>query len=211
MQKIGQLQKYVLIKEDQKPTFFHPEGSEDQARLIKMRLLSEQALNIFVEALDADPDTGEIPDIRFLTSVPAGLEQIEFHFLGSFALIFVGGNVWLDTFDNTAFDIEMIDATSFARIHEREERDPRILEIERAARHNSMLLQQQMEADRAAFREEMARFAQEAQKNVATSSSPASSATASASAQSAAPASTGDNKSPAATSGANGGEPQGNA
>lgn len=211
MQKIGQIQKYVQVREDEKPVFYHPEGSDDQSRLIKMRLLSEQSVNLFIEPLDADPDTGEIPEIRFLTSVPAGLEQIEFHYLGSFALLLMGATVWLDTYDNTAFNVESVDAQSFSRLWEREERDPRILEIERAARRNSMLLQQQMEADRAAFREEMAAMRQEAQRNVASSSSAAPASAGSQQAQSAAPASAGDNNSGVSAAGTNGGEPEANA
>lgn len=209
MQKIGQLQTYVEVKETDDATFLHPIGQEDQSRLIKMRFLSEQPTKLFVEAVN--PQTGEFGELRYLTQIEPGLDQIEFYYRGSFVLRLVGGNVWLDTFDNTAFEIESADPDSFARLWEREERDPRILEIERAARHNSMRLEEQMRAERAAFREEMAAIRQEVQKNVTPPSSSSSSSAGSQSAQSSAPASTGDNKSAATAAGPNGGEPQGNA
>lgn len=209
MQKIGQLQSYVEVLETQVPTFLHPVGQEDQSRLIKMRIRAAQATNLYVQPIDLE--SGEVGDDIFLAHIEPGLDQIEFYYVGSFGLRLMGGNVWLDTYDNTAFNIESADPTSFARLWEREERDPRILEIERSARHNSMLLQQQMEADRAAFRQEMAAMRQEAQNHVTPAQSPAPAPTGSQQAQSPASAPTGDNRTPAATAGTNGGEPQANA
>lgn len=170
MQKIGQLQTYVEVPEAQAPVFRHPQGN-DQSRLIKMRILAENSVNLFVERLDADPDTGEVEPIRFLAHIAPGMEQLEFYYQGSFSLQAVGGSIWLDTYDNTSFNVESVSPESFARLWEREERDPRILEIEQAARHNQARLQQQMEADRAAFRAEMEAVRAEVQKNVNTSTS----------------------------------------
>lgn len=162
MQKIGMLQAFVELAETEDATFVHPEGQADQSRLIKMRILAEKPVNLFVVPVEYDYDEGEVIEhhdsdefIRFLTHVEAGMEQIEFYWRGSFCLRVMGGNIWLDTYDNTAFNVESSDPTSYARLWEREERDPRILEIERQARHNQNQLRQEMEADRARFMAEM--------------------------------------------------------
>ncbi|KGE02474.1 hypothetical protein [Rhizobium sp. YS-1r] len=168
MQKIGMLDAFVRLSETEDATFSHPAGNDDQSRLIKMRVLAENPVNLFLERLDADPETGEVGELRFLTHVEAGLDQIEFYYRGAFALRVKGGTIWLDTADNTAFNVESVSPESFARLWEREERDPRILEIERQARHNQMILQQQMEADRAEFFAMM-----EAMKKNVTPSAPA--------------------------------------
>lgn len=177
MQKIGMLQAFVELDETGDATFVHPEGNADQSRLIKMRILAEKPVNLFIVPVEYDYIEGTVTEhhdsddfIRFLTHVEAGMEQIEFYWQGSFCLRFkpTGAmegeavRIWLDTYDNTAFNVEASDPTSFARLWEREERDPRILEIERAARHNQMRLQAQMEADRAEF----ANMLSEMKKNV---------------------------------------------
>lgn len=156
MQKIGQFQAYAELTEAKGAVFLHPEGLEDQARKIKMRLLSESAVNLFIEPLTADPETGEVEPVRFLARVEPGMENIEFYYLGSFQLTPVGGNVWLDTYDNTSFDIESLTPESFARVWEREERDPRILEMEMAARYNQRLRDEQLAVDRAEHNARMA-------------------------------------------------------
>lgn len=167
MQKIGMLQAFVELKETEDATFVHPQGQEDQSRLIKMRILAEHAVNLYIVPVDYeyasyDEDGVLLPGrvvehydepefVRFLAHVEPGLEQLEFYWRGSFCLRLIGGGIWLDTYDNTAFNVESVDPVSFARLWEREERDPRILEIERMARHNQMALQEQMRADMAAF------------------------------------------------------------
>lgn len=194
MQKIGQLQSYVRVTEVDGAFFAHPEGQADQSRLIKMRILSEASVNLFVVTDQTDPETGEVFEhIQFLTNVPAGLEQIEFYYLGSFALQPSGGSIWLDTFDNTAFNVESVDPESFARIWEREERDPRILEIERAARHNQERMRAQMEADFAAH---AARMEEKYAATVTKAPSPAEPAAPSLPAPSAPAAPASDNQSP---------------
>ncbi len=174
MQKIGMLQAFVQLKETEDATFVHPWGNEDQARLIKMRILAENAVNLYIVPVRYDYETKTVVEhhddpefVHFLAHVEPGLEQLEFYWQGSFCLRLMGGNIWLDTYDNTAFNVESVDPASFARLWEREERDPRILEIERQARHNQMLLQEQMAADRAAFASQMAELVQQAKTNVA--------------------------------------------
>lgn len=169
MQKIGMLQAFVQLEETEDATFVHPEGQHDQARLIKMRILAEKAVNLYIVPVEYDYEARQVtahhdePEfVRFLAHVEPGMEQIEFYYCGSFCLRLMGGNIWLDTYDNSAFNIESVDPVSFARLWEREERDPRILEIERAARHNQNALREQMEADRAQFLLMMS----EMQKNV---------------------------------------------
>ncbi len=192
MQKLGMIQAFVELGELEDATFAHPQGNEDQARLIKMRILAEKPVNMYIVPVEYQypsyDENGQYqpgrvtahhegPEfVRFLAHVEPGLEQIEFYYRGSFCLRLMGGGIWLDTYDNTAFNIESVDPVSFARMYEREERDPRILEIERAARHNSLMLQQQMEADRAQFIAMM-----EAMKNNVTPA-PSASGTATASA-----------------------------
>lgn len=166
MQKIGMLQAFVELKETEDATFVHPQGNEDQARLIKMRILAERAVNLYIVPVEYQHawydengvrQPGRVtahhdePDfVRFLAHVEPGLEQLEFYYRGSFCLRLMGGDIWLDTYDNTAFNVESVDPVSFARMWEREERDPRILEIERQARYNQMRLEEQMRADFAA-------------------------------------------------------------
>lgn len=208
MQKIGQLQAYVEVGETQGATFLHPEGTEEQARLIKMRILSEAAVNLYVEAIDADPETGEVEDLRFLTHVPPGIEQIEFYYKGSFALRLVGGNIWLDTYDNTSFNVEAADPTSFARLIEREERDPRILEIEQAARHNKRLFDEQRSADLAAYEARINAMEERLMKNVSTPSSDAGAAKTSIPAKSSIVPPTDDKSDAGTAEGGTGGEPK---
>ncbi|UIB81370.1 hypothetical protein [Flyfo microvirus Tbat2_83] len=172
MQKFGMIAAFVELTETDDATFVHPEGQADQARQIKMRINAEQAVSLWVVPVEfdydyVDPQTGERvgqvvehhddPEFtRFLAHIEPGLDQLEFYYQGSFCLRVKGGNIWLDTYDNTAFNVESVDPVSFARLWERDERDPRILEIERAARHNQNLLRAEMERDRAEFAAMMA-------------------------------------------------------
>lgn len=157
MQKIGMIQAYNSLDEGEDAVFVHPQGSLDNARLVKFRLIAETDVQIYVVPVEYDYDAGEVTahyddpeDTMFLTALKPGYEEVEFHYRGSFCLRLKGGKVWLDTYDNTALNIESADPQSYARLWEREERDPRILEIERAARHNQALLAEQMRRDFAA-------------------------------------------------------------
>lgn len=191
MQKIGQLQTYVEIPEAQAPVFLHPQGS-DQSRLIKMRILAENSVNLFVERIDADPETGEIEAIRFLAHVAPGMEQLEFYFKGSFALQAVGGSIWLDTYDNTSFNVESVSPESFARLHEREERDPRQLEMEQVARHNRRIFEEQRAADLAEYEARLIAMEERLLKSVTPPSSAPSAPATSVPAQSASVSSAND-------------------
>lgn len=157
MQKLGMIQAYSPLDEGQDALFVHPQGNIDNARLVKFRLLAESAVHLYLVPVDYDYDREKVtayhddPEFTiFLTAVQPGYEEVEFHYRGSFCLRLKGGGVWLDTYDNTALNVESADPQSYARLWEREERDPRILEIERAARHNQMILAEQMRADFAA-------------------------------------------------------------
>jgi hypothetical protein len=182
MQKLNMIEAYRELPEGENAVFFHPEGQETQSRLIKMRINAPQPVNLWLTPVDRiDPETGEVDEASiFLGHADAGLEQIEFYYRGSFALSALGGAIWLDTVDNTYFSVEASDDTSYARLWEREERDPRILEIEQAARHNQRILMEQMAADRAAFAAQMQALTESVKTNVSTSSAPASGGTASA-------------------------------
>lgn len=160
MQKLNMIQAFAELPEGTDATFAHPEGQADQARLIKMRINAPQDVNLYVTPVTIDYETGEVTQhdedaARFLAHVSAGFEQIEFTYQGSFCLSAIGGPIWLDTYDNTAFSVEASDLESYARLWEREERDPRILEIERMARHNQNMLRQQMADDMARYQREM--------------------------------------------------------
>lgn len=183
MQKFNMIQAFAELPEGMDATFVHPEGQVDQARLIKMRLNAPQDVNLYITPCEIDYETGEVVQhradaARFLAHVAAGFEQIEFYYQGSFCLSTLGGSVWLDTSDNTAFSVEASDFTSYARLWEREERDPRILEIERAARHNQELLLRQMAEDRAAYAAQMAAIEERMSANVTPVEAPASGGTA---------------------------------
>lgn len=152
MQKLNQIQKFAVLQEGTDATFVQPEGQTDQSRLIKMRLNAPQPVNLFITPIDIDGETGEVvnhyPDDQiFLAHVEAGFETIEFHYHGSFCLNAIGGDIWLDTYDNTSFSVEASDPTSFARLFEREERHPAILEMERMARHNQEAMRRQNQRD----------------------------------------------------------------
>lgn len=208
MKKIGQFQAYAELTETDGAVFSHPEGQEDQARKIKMRVLSETPINLFLEPLMADYETGEFEQTRFLARIEPGMEAIEFYYRGDFRLTPVGGNVWLDTYDNTSFDVESLTPESYARLWEREERDPRILEIERAARHNTERFRLQMEADFAAHAQRMEeRYA----ANVTQAASPVVAPAPSVPAQSATNPPTSDSGSAAPVADPTGGDIQTNA
>lgn len=171
MQKLNMIEAFAELPEGTDATFAHPDGQEDQARQIKMRINAPQDVNLYITGIEVDPETGEVKDgseklPRFLAHVSAGFEQIEFFYKGSFSLSALGGNIWLDTNDNTSFSVEASDYTSYARLWEREERDPRILEIERLARHNQETLLRQMAEDRAAYAAQMAQLVERVSVNV---------------------------------------------
>lgn len=184
MQKLNMIQAFAELPEGTDATFAHPQGQADQARLIKMRINAPQDVNLYVTPVEIDFETGEVivhdeDKARFLAHVAAGFEQIEFFYNGSFCLSAIGGAIWLDTYDNTAFSVEASDFDSYARLWEREERDPRILEIEQAARHNRDALMAQMAKDRADFAAQMEALAQQVKSNVAPAQTPAGGGTAS--------------------------------
>lgn len=193
MQKLNQIQKFAVLQEGTDATFVHPDGQADQARLVKMRLNAPQAVNLFITPVDIDMETGEVvrhyaDDQIFLAHVEAGFETIEFHYHGSFCLNAIGGDVWLDTYDNSTFSVEASDPTSFARLFEREERHPAILEMERMARYNAEAMRQQNARDmEAAIAAMEARMAQ----NVVTSATPASGGTTGGNGDATAPVSSG--------------------
>jgi hypothetical protein len=179
MQKLNMIQAFAELPEGTEALFAHPEGQAEQARLIKMKINAPQATNLYITD-QGDPDEDGVihdGDVRFLAHVAPGFEQLEFYYKGSFTLACVGGNVWLDTYDNTSFSVEASDFTSYARLWEREEEDPRILEIQRIARHNREELQRQMAEDRAAFAAQMRAVEERVAANVTPAQTPASGGT----------------------------------
>lgn len=216
MQKLNMIQAFQVLDEATDATFAHPQGQADQARLIKMRINAPQAVNLYVTPVDIDDETGEVSAhdedaTRFLAHVEPGFEQLEFYYRGSFSLSAVGGSIWLDTYDNTAFSVEASDFVTYARLWEREERDPRILEIERAARHNQEILLRQMAEDRAAYAAQMADLANQVKSNVSSAPAPAHSGTASTVAPVPSGTPSGDPATDGAASAGDGGEPNASA
>ena len=174
MQKLLQLQAYKNLAESQSVVFVHPQDNLDQARLVKFRLITEQPVTLKVSLVPYNYDTGEIgqevADTRLLTVVQPGFEEVEFYYQGTFALNVLGGDIWLSTFDNAFVSTQPSDLTNYARLWEREERDPRILEIERAARYNQARLAEQMQQDFARHAEALeAKYAKSAAASDATS------------------------------------------
>lgn len=219
MQKIGMLQAFAEVTETEDATFVHPQGIHDQSRLIKMRVLSENPVKLYIIPVEYDYELDDVkhhhdePEfIRFLTAIEPGLDQIEFYWKGSFCLRVKGGSIWLDTYDNTAFNVESANPDTYARLWEREERDPRILEIERLARHNRRILEEQMARDRAeyqAMRDEMTALRES--NNVNTSQSAVNPPAGGVQTSSASVPPTGDSQQAPAASGGNGGEQSGEA
>ncbi|QIG67588.1 hypothetical protein EVB46_006 [Rhizobium phage RHph_TM32] len=156
MQRLNMLQGYSRLALAASAVFQHPVDNPEQSRLVKLRVITDQDAVLKVSDCDFDPETGEVigavRNTRLLTVVKAGFDEVEFYYRGTFALDFMGPDeIWLDTYDSAFVPTEAADLTNYARLWEREERDPRILEIERAARHNQMVLQAQMQADFAAY------------------------------------------------------------
>jgi hypothetical protein len=216
LQKLNMIQAFKVLDEATDATFAHPQGQADQARLIKMRINAPQAVNLYVTPVDIDDETGEVSShdedaTRFLAHIEPGFEQIEFYYRGSFCLSAVGGSIWLDTYDNTAFSVEASDFATYARLWEREERDPRILEIERAARHNQEMLLRQMAEDRACYAAQMAELAKQVKANVSPSPAPANSGTASSVTPLPSGTPAGDPATDGAASAGDGGEPNASA
>ena len=209
MQKLNMIQAFAELAEGTEALFAHPEGQAEQARLIKMKINAPQATNLYITD-QGDPDEdGVIHDgeVRFLAHVPAGFEQVEFYYKGSFTLACVGGGIWLDTYDNTAFSVEASDFASYARLWEREEEDPRILEIQRIARHNREELQRQMAADREEYAAQLRAIDERISANVAQAQTPASGGTPSAEPKVPASAPSSDTQPAAPVAAGTGGEP----
>lgn len=174
MQKLNMIQAYRHLEETNSVVFVASPDNADQARLVKFRIITEQDVVLQVSDVDytpeiIDPETGEViqprvvenvRNTRLLTCVTKGFDEVEFYYQGTFALNLLGGDIWLSTFDSAFVDTTPSDFTNYARLWEREERDPRILEIERAARHNQEALKRQMMEDFAAHAAAMeARYA----------------------------------------------------
>nr|QJB21574.1 MAG: hypothetical protein [Microvirus sp.] len=145
MQRLGQIENYQSLSEKEIATFKHPESMGENARLVKFRIISESETALYY-ALGEKPNADAF---QLLTVVPAGFEEIEFYILGTFHLAAKGGEIQLSTFDNSVVYLGPGETESFARLWEREERDPRILEMERIARHNAENLRRQMLEDQA--------------------------------------------------------------
>lgn len=212
MQKFNMIQAFARLEAGSDATFQHPQGQADQARLIKMRVNAPQDVNLYITPVTIDEETGEVlehneGEALFLAHVAAGYEQLEFYYHGSFCLAALGGDIWLDTYDNTAFSVEASDYSSYARLWEREERDPRILEIERAARHNQNELLRQMAEDRAAYAAQMSALAERIGANVSAGEASASAGTAGNEPKVSAGASAGDKPAEGETPAGTGGEP----
>ncbi len=163
MQKLNEIQRYERVKSDVGLIFLHPEGQAAGARLVKMRINTPDSVRLFTKRLDkVDSDTGEIVEgeEHFLAYVGPGYEQLEFYYKGDFTLCVDGGEIWLDTLDSSDFTLEPLDHENYARMWEREEVDPRILELQQIARANQRALEQQMAADRAEHQARMAEIRQ---------------------------------------------------
>ncbi|TLX08083.1 hypothetical protein [Rhizobium sp. MHM7A] len=206
MQRLNMLQAYQRIAEASTTVFQQPVDNAEQSRLVKFRIITEQDVVLKVSDCVFDPVTGEVSDVtntRLLTVVKAGFDEVEFYYLGTFALDFMGAvEIWLETVDSIVVETAAADLTNYARLWEREERDPRILEIERAARYNQMQLQAQMQEDFARYAAAMeAKYAQSAV------TAPASGGTTSTEPVVSASAPAGDTTTATAPAGGTGGEP----
>lgn len=151
MQRLGMLDGYKPLSEKEIASFRHPESSAENARLVKIRVIAENDTALYY-AIGDKPKPG---DFQLLTVVRAGFDEIEFYILGDFHLAAKGGDLMLSTFDNTVVYLGPKETESFARLWERPEVNPEILEMQRIARHNAELLRAQMAADFAAHEERM--------------------------------------------------------
>lgn len=211
MMKLNMIEAYRELPEGQNAVFFHPEGQEGQARLIKMRINAAWPVNLWITPVDRiDPVTGEVDeDAIFLGHVDPGLEQIEFFYKGTFALSSDGGPIWLDTYDNTAFSVEASDTSSYAVPNERPEIDPVTAQINQMIRERQREFEAQRLRDRYEY-EARIRQLEERVTNVSTSSAPEIGGTASG--EQALPTGTpsGDPATATTAAAGTGGEPDGN-
>lgn len=162
MQKIGPITSYNVVEEGKSYRFPVAEG-RDGSRQVKFRTLAYEPVQMWIEPED-DVETGEVSEPLFLTVPSVGLDEIEFYITGEFTLTVVGGSIRLDTFDNAYQDVgDSNPEESFARIYERQDSDPRILEIQQMARHNQRRLEEQAANDRANYNAALIKFQQEAQ------------------------------------------------
>lgn len=151
MQRLGQIIDYAPLSEKEIATFLHPVSSSENARLVKLRVIAENETALYY-ALGEKPKADAF---QLLTVVPAGLEDVEFYVLGTFHLAARGGEVMLSTSDNLVFNLGPDEAESYARIWEREERDPVLLQMDQLARQNERRLREQLLADFAAHEARM--------------------------------------------------------
>lgn len=151
MQRLGMLDGYMPLSEKEIAHFRHPESSAENARLVKFRVIAESDTALYYAMGDKPKPDG----FQLLTVVRAGFDEVEFYILGDFHLAAKGGDIMLSTFDNTVVYLGPKEAESFARLWERPEVNPEILEMQRIARHNAELLRAQMAADFAAHEQRM--------------------------------------------------------
>lgn len=151
MQRLGMLDGYMPLSEKEIAHFRHPESSAENARLVKFRVIAESDTALYYAMGDKPKPDG----FQLLTVVRAGFDEVEFYILGDFHLAAKGGDIMLSTFDNTVVYLGPKETESFARLWERPEVNPEILEMQRIARHNADLLRAQMAADFAAHEQRM--------------------------------------------------------
>lgn len=212
MMKLNMIEAYRELAEGENAVFFHPEGQEDQARLIKMRINSAWPVNLWITPVDRiDPETGVVDEEpMFLGHVDPGLEQIEFFYKGTFALSAQGGAIWLDTYDNTAFSVEASDTSSYAIPNERPEIDPVTAQINQMIRERQREFEAQRLRDRYEY-EARIRQLEERVTNVSTSAAPASGGTSSGEQALPTGAPSGDPATATTSAAGTGGEPDGTA
>lgn len=214
MQKLNSIQAYKLVEEGQAVVFRTEDYLRDQGRVIKMRVNTANDVRLYVTNMEPHvTEDGElVEDTRLLAALKPGLDELYFAYHGDFRVEAVGGEIWLDTYDASNFEVQPTDLESYARVLQREEIDPRVAAMQYEIRLAQRQFQLQMERDRMEYEQRIAALeASKAPTNVApTATAPATAETGTTAVQ---PTVGGEsaNATAGATSGATGGEPNGTA
>lgn len=174
MQKLNSIQTYKKVEEGQAVVFRTEEYLRDQGRVIKMRINTAQDVRLYVTNMQEHvSDDGELlEDSRLLAVVKAGLDELYFAYHGDFRVEAVGGDIWLDTYDASNFEVQPTDLDSYARVLEREEIDPRVAAVQYEIRKAQREFAAQREQDRLEYEARLAAI--EAAKAPANVTTPAS-------------------------------------
>lgn len=212
MQKLNSIHAYKRVEEGQAVVFTTEDYLREQGRVIKMRINTANYVRLYITNMEPHvSEDGElVEDSRLLAALKPGLEELYFAYQGNFRVEAVGGEIWLDTYDASNFEVQPTDLDSYARVLQREEIDPRVAAVQYEIRKAQRAFAAQMEADRREYEQRIAALeAAKAPANVAPTTTAAAPSTSGTGSQQPALGGEGSDGSTGAAASGTGGEPNG--